>query len=483
MPLRRPAVLLLAALPHAAQAHSFGQLYNLPVPLWLYAWGAMAALLLSFLVAGYFLKVPVAVALPARREISDHPLLRLLLHPWSLNLLRSLSLAALALCIATGLFGSANPYANFNMTLFWILFVLGYAWLSVLIGDLYALISPWRWLVDGLGRLWPRYAQGLLRYPLWLGLWPAYLLYSGFIWVELFGGSNPHSLALLLLGYTLLNLLGAGLVGASAWFAHCEFFAVLLRLLAKMAPVEIDAQARATLRRPCAGLVQTQAASYSEVLFVLAMLATTAYDGLHETRPWVRLFWSDFYGLIRPWVGSNPVAAYGLLRPYYLVWQQLALFAAPFLYFGLYLLFIRLAKWAGGSALSTRTLALRFAYSLLPIALVYHLSHYWTLMLSQGLKIVPLLSDPFGSGANYFGTASWFSGNRIPDMGLVWHTQVGLIVAGHIVSVVVAHLIALRSFASARAATLSQLPMLLLMLLLTAAGLWILAQPLEAPLL
>src|SRR3546814_2403415 len=47
-------LLLLALLPSAAHAHSFGRIYNLPVPFWMYAYGATAALLLSFLVFGYF---------------------------------------------------------------------------------------------------------------------------------------------------------------------------------------------------------------------------------------------------------------------------------------------------------------------------------------------------------------------------------------------------------------------------------------------
>jgi hypothetical protein len=45
-------------LPVAAHAHGFGALYNLPVPFWLYAWGAAAALVVSFIVAGVSLAVP-----------------------------------------------------------------------------------------------------------------------------------------------------------------------------------------------------------------------------------------------------------------------------------------------------------------------------------------------------------------------------------------------------------------------------------------
>ncbi|MCY1242965.1 hypothetical protein D9M72_559660 [compost metagenome] len=67
---------------------------------------------------------------------------------------------------------------------------------------------------------------------------------------------------------------------------------------------------------------------------------------------------------------------------------------------------------------------------------------------------------------------------RIIDLDIVWHTQVGLILAGHIASVVLAHAEALRIFRHRGRALASQVPMLLLMVGLTAVGLWILSLPL-----
>lgn len=52
-----------------------------------------------------------------------------------------------------------------------------------------------------------------------------------------------------------------------------------------------------------------------------------------------------------------------------------------------------------------------------------------------------------------------------------------LIVAGHVASVWIAHVEALRLFGSVRLALRSQLPLLLLMVAFTVSGLWILAQP------
>ena len=96
------------------------------------------------------------------------------------------------------------------------------------------------------------------------------------------------------------------------------------------------------------------------------------------------------------------------------------------------------------------------------------------------MKIVSLASDPLGRNWNLFGTAHWLQRTIIPDAATVWHVHVGLIVFGHIVSVYLAHRVALRIFPTHRQAVLSQLPMLALMVCFTTAGLWILSQPLEA---
>ena len=62
-------------------------------------------------------------------------------------------------------------------------------------------------------------------------------------------------------------------------------------------------------------------------------------------------------------------------------------------------------------------------------------------------------------------------------MATVWHTEVALILIGHVVSVYLAHRVALRLFASRREAMISQLPMLLLMVAYTVIGLWVISLP------
>ena len=459
-------------LPGLAQAHSFGQVYSLPVPVWLYLYGAAAALLLSFLVVACMAGMQRASADYRDTELGQ---LEGVAGRVLIGALRALALGGLALCIATGLWGTANPYGNFNMTFFWIVFVLGMAYATALVGDWYALINPWRVLAAPLPR-------PPLRYPGWLDAWPAVGLYAAFIWLELFGGTTPYSLACLLIGYSLLTLAGAALFGARDWLYHADFFAVFFRLLGQLAPLRIEAGSRRRLwlRPPFVGAGAGPARSVAVLVFILFMLSSTAFDGLHETRVWRQIFWVDLYHAgLQDWLGRNPLAAFPHMNRLYGYWNSFWLLASPLLYLAVYWLFIWLTRLCGGARMSTRTLALRFAPTLLPIALVYNITHYYTLLQTQGIKIISLASDPFAWGWNLFGTAGWFNAAIIPDAVFVWHMQVGLIVLGHVISVYLAHRVALEVFGSPLRAALSQLPMLVLMLAFTTAGLWILAQPIS----
>lgn len=465
--------LLLCSGPVAA--HSFGRVYNLPVPLDLYLYGSAAALALSFLVAALLLRSP-ASALPPSRDVTDSAPLRWLRSIRLPGLLRLLSLGLLVLSVVSGFIGNRDPYVNFNMTFFWIIVFLGLTYATAVVGNIYRLLNPWRTLAEGIGLCWRGYLHGCLPWPAWLSYWPALLLYMALIWIELFLHATPQRLSWLLLGYTALNLVAVGVFGARAWFRRGELFSVLLRLMAKMSPLDIR-ERRVFLRWPGQGLLESHPQHWALLVFVLFTLSSTAFDGLRATRWWVLLFWDDKLNVLTPWLGSSPMMHYATLRPWYLLYESFWLLASPFVYLAVYLVFIWLSRWLTRSPLSVRELAFRFAYTLLPIALVYNITHYYTLLFTQGVKIVSQLSDPFGWGWNLFGTAELWRVPILPEMWMVWHTQVGLIVFGHVVSVYLAHVEALRSFGSVRLAMLSQLPMLVVMMLFTASGLWILAQP------
>ena len=118
-----------------------------------------------------------------------------------------------------------------------------------------------------------------------------------------------------------------------------------------------------------------------------------------------------------------------------------------------------------------------FGYSLIPIALAYNIAHFITLLLIQGQLIIPLASDPFGSGWDLFGTADYSLNIAIINARVLWFLSVSLIVLGHVLAVYLAHRVAIRTFSDRALVLKSQYPMLALMVLYTIVSLWIIAQP------
>jgi len=97
--------------------------------------------------------------------------------------------------------------------------------------------------------------------------------------------------------------------------------------------------------------------------------------------------------------------------------------------------------------------------------------------LVSGQLIIPLISDPFGQDWDLIGTADYKIDIGIITAKFVWYLSVLLIVLGHLIAVYLAHVTALRVFPTERAALLSQLPMIVLMVGYTMVSLWILSQP------
>jgi hypothetical protein len=496
--LRSPLITLVGicalVLSASSHAHSFGVVYSLPLPFHLYAWGAAVALVCSFVVVAFVISYsqPQAGTPPWSKDLSNSKLLVFARRWRILRQLQLLSIAALLLCIATGLFGDKSPYGNFNMTFFWIVVMLGFSYVSALFGNLYAAINPFMLLCRLLDKI-ISFDRPRLGYDPRLAYWPALLFYFIFIWIELFAGTSPYFLSIMLLSYTLISFIGVALIGSQAWFRYCDFFSVFFRLLALMSPVKyipsegIGHTHRASvieLRRPFSGLLEQSAEHISLLVFILFMLSSTAFDGLHDTNIWKQFFWLDLYqGFLQYYTSENPFRAFAAMSELYGYWQVTWLLLSPFIYLAILFAVIGLSKVLMRSTLSMTTLALKMAYSLLPIALVYHIAHYYTLLQTQGIKIISLASDPFGWGQNWFGTAKWLQRVFIPDASIVWHVQLGLIVVGHVISVYLAHKVVFTD-ANTHGGThnvsrmnLSQLPMLFLMIGFTASGLWIMSQP------
>ena len=68
--------------------------------------------------------------------------------------------------------------------------------------------------------------------------------------------------------------------------------------------------------------------------------------------------------------------------------------------------------------------------SLVPIAIAYHLAHYFLFVLQTGQLIIPLVSDPFALGRDLFGTAAYQMTTGIMNARSVWYLALIAIVLG-----------------------------------------------------
>lgn len=503
-------VLLLPALLYAkpALAHGLGRSYDLPLPVWLYLYGAAAAVLVSFVPISLFAGKPHAPRGYPRFDLFRIGPLRALLNarPF-LTGLRLLSVALFLLVILSGFFGQQMSSSNFAPTFVWITWWVGLGFFTAFVGNLWPLVNPWKILFEWANALIRRMDPksdlelGVLPYPVRLGVWPAFAFYAAFIWLEVVfeSSSVPMYLAYFALVYSFLTWTGMVVFGKDAWLRRGEAFSVLFAVLGRFAPTEVrvnrpelckgcggacgtverecvncyECFAKAppedrelNLRPPAAGLARPDTVPPGGVFFVVLVLAGVTYDGLVVT-PLASNLYEPFYRL------TSIPQTWGVDY----IYRTLGLIALPLLFLAVYLGCVKLSQRLGGGNVPFGQLAAAYVYSLVPIAIAYQVAHYYTFFLAQGRRIIHLVSDPFGWNWNLFGTAGYGLNAVVIQANFVWYSQVALIVAGHVVAVYLAHLVALRLLQDRRKALLSQLPMLALMILYTVFSLWILSQP------
>ncbi|VWC89397.1 MULTISPECIES: hypothetical protein [Burkholderia] len=473
------AAALLACAPTCADAHAWNIPYYLPVPLWLYAYAATGTLVVSFMILAFAsgARVPDtrAPAIRWRRE-GRIPAVALAAG-------QAASMGFVVLLIVSGLAGIQNPFVNLSMSGFWLWFYLGSIYVSAVFGDLYALTNPFALLLRIVARAVPAIDRGRYRYPRSLASYPALLAYVALIALELFGAARPRDASLFLAGYAACALAGSFCFGRDVWLRHFDAFGILCGLCARLSPLEwrrVSArEIGVRLRNPVAAMASEPPFDTSVVIFLSFMLSSTAYDGLRDTAVWNTFFWRGIYPLI--------VAVFPSLKNDYAIAGDLVLagqwatFAAVGLaYHGLFRGFCALGAAGSRSALDGNAFARQFCLLLLPIALFYNVCHYFTLFIDQGRQIVSLLSDPLGIGWNLLSIepAQVTPTALLINVGYVWHAQVLLILAGHVLSVYVTHAIAVRHRVLAGTVVRNQLPLLVLTIVLTVSGLWILSLPL-----
>jgi hypothetical protein len=447
-------------------AHGIGGIRDLPVPRYVFFYGAAGVLVVSFVALAALWRKPVLAEQAAGRPFPG-ALQRLLLSTGLRVVAGAGSLALLFFFWLGALIGENSSGVNFTPTFVYVYFWVGMVLVVALLGNVWSVLSPWRAAADGAGWLMQRLRlrdEAPFEYPERLGRWPAAVLLLSFTTMELtyVNPSDPHALALAIAIYSAVTWLGAAAFGAEDWFRNGDGFSVYFQLLSRISPLGRRGDGQIVARVPFSGLSISDPTP-GTIAFVAVMLGSTFSDGFQRTSIW-----------------QNP---YYDVQVHYLDSPSLADLVGQFMNLGLLLACVvfvgvafRLAVAGTESIAGRRGLSQDFIDSLIPIALVYVIAHYFSLLLYQGEIGYRLLSDPWGRGWNLFGTHGFQPNFTFLTPHTIWYVQVAALVTGHIAGLAVAHDRAVGLFRTPRMALWTQYPMLVLMVLFTVGGLWVLSQ-------
>ncbi len=452
-----------SVVPDPALAHGLVGKQDLPIPRWLFAWGAAAVLVVSF--------VALAVLWPEPRlERSSRDARRVLRVPALAEALCGLiGVGVFVLAVYAGLAGTQTEAASITPTLVYVLFWVGVPVMTLLFGDVFRAFNPWRAVARAFAWLASRAGDGGLpapvAYPERFGRWPAAAGILVFAWVELVysGGSDPSTLAVLALVYAAVQVIGMSVYGIEPWTRNADAFSVYFGLFATLSPMRWEARTL-SVRRPLVGTTQIVAGA-GTVPLLAVMIGTTSFDGFSGGETWSNLA-PDLQGFFVDLGFSSGRALEAAFT--------IGLLAMVVVVAGLYRLGIAGMRTIGGNADNT-TLGRRFAHTLVPIALAYVVAHYFSLLVYQGQALAYLASDPLGDGSDLFGTADATIDYNVVGPNGIWYVQVGALVLGHVGGLALAHERALVLYRKARDATRSQYWMLAVMVGFTSLGLWLLS--------
>ncbi len=408
--------------------------------------GAATALVVSFVALGFLWREPrlgaagAGVALSRRiAAVLDSPATRVALRVLGLALTAYVAVAAIG-----GPDLATNPTAGSVYVLFWV----GLAFASVLLGPLWRLLNPLRTVHLLLAKaLRTDPDRGLGRYPERLGQWPAAVSVFSFVWLELIAPDRATLpvLRMYFAFYAAAHVLGSAWFGRR-WFAQADGFEVWSSLLGRLSVLgRRESDRRLALRTPLDNLAALRPQP-GRAAIIVVMLGSTAFDGLANAPVWFRF-------QQRSSLPGTVTGTLGLLG-------MIALVGAA------YALAVAATGWLGARG----NMAVEFSHTLVPIAVGYLVAHYYSLLVLEGQRTLTYLSDPLVNGADLFGTAQRPVSDAWIPATAVSVIQVVAVVTGHVLGVVLAHDRAV-ALLPRRRAVVGQLPLLVLMIGYTVGGL------------
>ena len=256
-----------------------------------------------------------------------------------------LAVLALILLVVAGLFGNPGTFKNITPVAVWVIWWVGFGFLTAFIGNIWPLINPWSsafGFAEKLTRPWTSGLSFRAHYPRWLGVWPSCVFFLLFAWLELVapGRDVPRNIAIAILTYSVFTWTGFVIFGRDTWLKNGEVFAVAFGLFGRFAPLDFtnDGRWRVSLRPFATGLLTRTPLEPSMTAFSLLMLGTVTVDGFMETPLWAAVVEWVFAGPGN--VDANPWL--------YMAMQTALLIAGPLTLAGLYLVVIALMARISG---------------------------------------------------------------------------------------------------------------------------------------
>ncbi len=455
-------------------AHALSAGQDIPIPAWLFAWGASIVLVVSFFAlsagwrrARYEGDTWHAVGPGFSRVLTSLPL-RLLCG--------ALGLFLLGVAIYAGFEGTEAPDRNVALTLLFVTAWLGFPLLGVLLGNIFPAFNPWNAIAAPIGWAWRKATGGPpphLAYPERLGRWPAAVGLFLFVWLELVYGEGsgvavgvtPEAVAQAAVFYSFYTLVMTAIFGREAWFRNGEIFSVYFGMFGSLGKFQVR-DGKLGARRFLAGSTTWVAGIPGSVALVICSIGTTTFDGASEG-----VFKDGIEWVIDRFdaIGFGATAAARSSSTLFML-ASIGVVAL------VYLAGVRGMSTVPGAP-DRPTLWRTFAHALIPIAFAYLLAHYFSLFFFQEqAQFTYLLSDPLGTGTtDLFGTASYGINYSAISNELVWYVQVAALLAGHVAGLVLAHDRAIAVWKDYRTAARSQYWMLAVMVAFTCFGLFLLS--------
>ena len=311
----------------------------------------------------------------------------------------------LFLLVAPGIFGNESSKTSIAPLILWVFLWIGVPVLGLLFGDIYSKFNPLN--LFSLKSDKPE------------SVYFACILFIGLTWFELVWSrpGNPLNIAVVLITlFVCVNLLRYFLKKS---LIEVDPLLLLHYLYSKLKLFNSRPYFRSLLDN-IGNLAKLRGIEY----FVLLMIGTVTYDGLRETT-----FWYNQFGSRTDDMGFSTMMFLIMNLGTILFYRFACFFAIK----------------VGGSDLKLNHVSNLFGHTMLPIAFAYHVTHYLTLLLFESQTFFYRFNDPIGIGMNILNVQEPTI-NYFVEPLVIWGIQVAVTLLGHMLSVVLAHDLAVKLF-------------------------------------